>query len=329
LTSTYGFAWDSWNNKLSLFDQSGTPSTTFYEYDLSTQALTGVSHQIPLFTGLSAQIAGGAFFSLTAVGGKAVLGGLVQGTDLAAASQDHLFLMELNVTETWLTITANGSGTVPGTAKGTLDMTIHLDATGLTVGTVKTANIILNSNALNQPVLTIPVTMYVGYSISGNVYYGNTGTSKPMATNTTVTLTPGSTISTGALGYYRFNAIGNGNYTMTGATTKPWGGLQALDSIQVQRFVSGAVTFSNLQKRAGDVNKSSSVQNLDATFIRRRVSSIPVPQWTAPDWIFNGPFGTPPALQELPITVAGSDVTQELRTLCSGDVNGSYSPPAE
>jgi hypothetical protein len=239
--------------------------------------------------------------------------------------------MELNVTETWLTITANGSGTVPGTAKGTLDMTIHLDATGFTNGTVKTANIIINSNALNEPVLTIPVTMNViaGHRVSGNVYYGNTGTTKPMQTNTTVTLTPGSTVSTGAAGYYEFNSIVDGNYTITGASTKPWGGLQALDAIQVQRFVSGALTFTNLQRRAGDVNKSSSVQNLDATFIRRRVSSIAVPQWTAPDWIFNGPFGTPPALQELPITVAGSDLTQELRTLCSGDVNGSYTPPAE
>jgi hypothetical protein len=168
-----------------------------------------------------------------------------------------------------------------------------------------------------------------GHRVSGNVYYGNTGTTKPMQTNTTVTLTPGSTVSTGAAGYYEFNSIVDGNYTITGASTKPWGGLQALDAIQVQRFVSGALTFTNLQRRAGDVNKSSSVQNLDATFIRRRVSSIAVPQWTAPDWIFNGPFGTPPALQELPITVAGSDLTQELRTLCSGDVNGSYTPPAE
>lgn len=174
----------------------------------------------------------------------------------------------------------------------------------------------------------VAIPYVLGYRITGNVYYGLLN-SKPMATNTTVTLTPGTTVSTGALGYYEFTNILDGNYTMTGASTKPWGGLQALDAIQVQRFVSGAVTFTDLQKRAGDINKSSSVQNLDATFIRRRVSSIAVPQWTAPDWIFDGPFGTPPALQELPVTVSGGDVVQDLRTLCSGDVNGSYSPPAE
>jgi hypothetical protein len=173
----------------------------------------------------------------------------------------------------------------------------------------------------------IPYTL--GYKVSGNVYYGHTGIGKPMATNTTVTLSPHGTTSTTTGGYYEFISVADGNYTLGGNSSKPYGGLQALDAIQVQRFVAGAVTFTSLQRRAGDVNMSSSVQNLDATFIRRRVGSIAVPQWTAPNWIFDGPFGTPPALQGLPVTVSGSNVSVELRTLCSGDVNNSYTPPAE
>jgi hypothetical protein len=197
------------------------------------------------------------------------------------------------------------------------------------VGTyTKTINLTTNELGAKTS-YAIPVTMMVGYALSGNVYYGITGTSKPMQTNTNVICTPGPTVPTGAGGAYTIRPLANGNYGLSGSTTKPYGGLQALDAIQVQRFVAGAITFTNLQKRSADVNKSSSVQNLDATFIRRRVSSIAVPQWIAPDWIFDGPFGTPPALQDYPVTISGSNVTLLFRTVCSGDVNGSYSPPAE
>jgi hypothetical protein len=331
LSAMYGLAWDSWNNKLWVFDQSGTPASTFYEYDITTQALTGVSYLVPLQTGLTDQIAGGTFFSTSAITGKAVLGGLLQGTDAAAASQDHLILMELNVTETWLSITANGSGTVPGTSDGSIGVTVHFDATGYTNGTVKTANIVISSNALNLPVVTIPVTMNVvsGYTVSGNVYYGTTGTTKPLATNTTVTLNPHGSTATGTGGYYELNFVVDGNYKLSGSTTKAWGGLQAFDATLIARYLGSIVTFTNLQKRAADLNLSSTITAFDGTLIKRRLGSIATPQWTAPTYVFDGPFPTTPALDGLPVTVSGGNVSQELRTLCSGDLNASYTPPAE
>jgi hypothetical protein len=160
LAGMYGLAYDSWNDKLWIFDQSGTPATTFFEYDLSTNALTGLSYAVPMLSGLTDQIAGGAFYSISLVPGKAVVGGIVQGT-----ANDHLFAMELNVTETWLSITANQNGTVPGSADGSLDMTLHFDATGYAAGTVKTANINISSNASNNPVVSVPVTMTVSSGI--------------------------------------------------------------------------------------------------------------------------------------------------------------------
>lgn len=155
LTGIYGMAWDSWNGKLWLFDQSGTPGTTFFEYDMSTQALTGVSYQLPLLAGLTDQIAGGAFFSTSIVPGLAVLGGCVQGT-----ANDHVFAMELNVTETWVAITGNGSGNVPP-AGGSVNLILHFDATGYPLGTTKTANLKITSNAQNASLVTIPITMNV------------------------------------------------------------------------------------------------------------------------------------------------------------------------
>ncbi|RLC44247.1 MAG: hypothetical protein DRH57_09355, partial [Candidatus Cloacimonadota bacterium] len=61
-------------------------------------------------------------------------------------------------TEEWLSITANGSGTVPGWAKGSVDVSIRFDATGLT-DTTKTANIVITNNA--GPTEYVPVTMIV------------------------------------------------------------------------------------------------------------------------------------------------------------------------
>lgn len=228
----------------------------------------------------------------------------------------------------WLTLDGGlgVSGSI-GVGSPAINVVLGFDSS-LPVGTyTKTINLTTNELGAKTS-YAIPVTMMVGYSLSGTVYYGLLN-SKPMSTNTTVTCTPGPTVPSGAGGAYTIRPLGNGNYGISGATTKPYGGLQALDAIQVQRFVAGSITFADLQKRAGDVNKSSSVQNLDATFIRRRVSSIAVPQWTAPDWVFDGPFGVPPALQDYPVTIAGSNATLDFRALCSGDVNGSYNPPVE
>lgn len=246
----------------------------------------------------------------------------------AEANKPYLEIQYATAPALWLTI--DGMSSVAGSVAPSTSNphTVDFNSTGLPAGTYTADISVVTNEAGAKATHLIPVTLYVGYSLSGNVYYGLT-TSKPMTTNTWVICTPGPTVPTGAGGAYTVRPLDNGNYTLNGSTTKPWGGLQALDAIQVQRFVSGAVSFTNLQRRAGDVNKSSSVQNLDATFIRRRVSSIAVPQWTAPEWIFDGPFGTPPALQEYPFTISGGDLILDFRTLCSGDVNGSYSVPVE
>lgn len=61
----------------------------------------------------------------------------------------------------WLSITANGSGIVPGSARDYVDVNIHFNATDLTIGTDKTANIIIASNDPFNPEIIIPVSMHV------------------------------------------------------------------------------------------------------------------------------------------------------------------------
>ncbi len=168
-----------------------------------------------------------------------------------------------------------------------------------------------------------------GFRVYGNVYYGNTGTTKPMATNTTVTLTPGATVPTGALGYYEITGISDGSYKLYGATTKTGGGITTADGITVARFAVGIGTLTNLQLRSADVNKSNSISTSDGILVKRRAVGLSS-TWAAPVYVFDGPFGAPnPVLDGMPVTVSGSDVNKELRTICSGDVNGSFTPPAE
>ena len=101
-TGVYGIAWDDLNNMLWLFDQSGpstTYATTFVEFDISTNTATGTTYLLPMLTGSTEQIAGGAFFSTNLIPGKAILGGVTQGTP-----NDMIFAMELGDAFTWITV---------------------------------------------------------------------------------------------------------------------------------------------------------------------------------------------------------------------------------
>ncbi|MCD4696042.1 MAG: choice-of-anchor D domain-containing protein [Bacteroidales bacterium] len=155
LTGMYGLAYDESTGHLWIFDRTGTPTTTMYEYNLSTQALTGVSLQVPLLAGLTDQMNGGVFYSADLVTDKVVLGGVVQGTDL-----DNFFALELyeSGSQNWLNITSNGSGSLPG--GGSIDVTVDFDATGLAMGTY-TGNIEVSSNDPYNPLIIVPCTLEV------------------------------------------------------------------------------------------------------------------------------------------------------------------------
>jgi hypothetical protein len=150
-----------------------------------------------------------------------------------------------------------------------------------------------------------------------------------MVTNTTVTLDPLGAVTPGAGGDYVYTDVANGSYSLTGATTKGWNGSNTFDATLILRYsagVPGYDFFTNLQKRAADVNLTGTVNTFDATLISRRAASIATPQWTAPNFVFDGPY---PGLSGYPVNVAGGIGTANIKALCSGDVNGNYTPPAK
>ncbi|MCD4791229.1 MAG: hypothetical protein K8R37_14645, partial [Bacteroidales bacterium] len=163
LTGMYGLGYDEINDVLWIHNRTGTPETTFYEYDLNTQSLTGISIQVPLLTGLSGQLNGGAFYFTDLVPGKIILGGIAQGNPV-----DMYFAMELDdfINYSWLSVTNNGSGTVPG--GNSVDITIHFDATGLDLG-IYTGAVLVNSNDPDEPQVIVTCTLEVISGITVNL----------------------------------------------------------------------------------------------------------------------------------------------------------------
>ena len=163
LSGMFGFAFDETNNVLWIYNRTGSPETSFYEYDMNTQSLTGVSVQVPWLTGLTAQINGGAFLSTNLITGKKVLGGVVQGQPV-----DMFFAMELEdvFLHTWLTVSDNGSGTVTGTSS--IIVNVHFDATGLDIGTYQ-GEVVINSNDPVNPQIIVPCTLEVVAGINVNL----------------------------------------------------------------------------------------------------------------------------------------------------------------
>jgi len=100
-TSTYGFAYDpdpdGGGPKLWVFDQTTGATSTVYQWDLTTGAYTGVTHNIGLDVGSGVGIAGGLWASPDFADGLFCLGGCVQDST-APGTTDWLFAYELYTT---------------------------------------------------------------------------------------------------------------------------------------------------------------------------------------------------------------------------------------
>ena len=150
--SFYGFAYDDFlAGGPYLWGFSQNPANTLVQFDIATGLETGVFFDVGALAGSPGGSAGGMFISDACVPGYATLGCMIQN--------EWIVGLELCVTETWLSITNNGSGVVPA-AGGTIDVTVHFDATGYTAGEVKTGEIIVNSDAITGQEI-VPASMNV------------------------------------------------------------------------------------------------------------------------------------------------------------------------
>jgi DNA/RNA endonuclease YhcR with UshA esterase domain len=158
----------------------------------------------------------------------------------------------------------------------------------------------------------------VTYSVSGTLTYNNTA-STPM-TNSLVRAKDsiGAIVgsdSTDATGAYSILALPSGTYTLEGATSKPWGGVNASDALAMNRHFSGSVPLVGLRLGAADVNGNGAVNASDALTTNRRFSGG-LSSFSVGNWITERPS----------VLVSGANATQNLKMLSYADVNGSYAP---
>jgi hypothetical protein len=233
----------------------------------------------------------------------------------------------------WPVSGATGSGRTPRATNGvdTFDIRIDNDvnlfnspAPSGTFSMIGVGSQFDNSNPHTSGYQLCPrylqdLVQVVTYSVSGTLTYNNTA-STPM-TNSVVRLLDGSgavvaSDSTDSSGTYLIPGVLNGNYTLSGATGKPWGGVTATDALGATRHFTGAVPLLGLRVGAADVNGSSTITSGDALLINRRFSGT-ISSFSAGNW-----------LSEVPaVSVSGANLAQNLKMLAYGDVNGSYLPP--
>lgn len=159
------------------------------------------------------------------------------------------------------------------------------------------------------------------FSVSGVLHYDNSSLT-PIVNSQVRLLGPGgvqvATATTNASGQYVMNNVAPGSYTLTAQSSRPWGGGSASDALQISRHFSSLFNLSGLRLGAADVNATNSINTGDALLATRRYSGN-ISSFSAGDWRF----------ESIPLTVASSSVTQNIRGICYGDVNGSFLPSVQ
>ncbi|MBK7213615.1 MAG: hypothetical protein IPH88_10070 [Bacteroidales bacterium] len=176
-------------------------------------------------------------------------------------------------------------------------------------------------NFLPQSASPVWGASYWNRNITGTLTYDNTA-STPL-NNTTVYLKNQSgsiieTATTDASGNFLLHTV-DGVYVLDANCVKTWGGVGLPDVIQLRRIIASQITPTAMQSKAGDVNKSGTVSVQDVIFLRQKIALLNPVQWTISNFVFDNPT----------VTVSGSGVVQNIKSLCGGDVNNSFVPAAK
>jgi hypothetical protein len=215
-----------------------------------------------------------------------------------------------NLATTSGTITWNFQWTAP--SAGTGPVTIYCSSNAANNnGSTSGDEIYTDSYTLTESTPT--------YTVSGLLQYDNTA-STPVVSSTVRLLGAGGVVlqnsTTNSAGQYSFSNVASGSYTISAVSSRPWGGVTSADALLVTRQFNNLSNFSGLRLVAADVNGSNSLSSADALLVSRRVSGL-ITSFAAGDWKF----------ESIPITLASSNVTQNIRGICVGDVNASFQPP--
>lgn len=159
-----------------------------------------------------------------------------------------------------------------------------------------------------------------GNQLSGILTYDNLF--QTPLNNSKVLLKSGTTIvdstMTNPSGFYTFDNVPAGTYTLDGRCTKPWGGVNSTDALKIMRHFVHITLLTGLRLKVADIDGSNFVNALDALMAMQRFVEI-IGSFPTGDWAFEKPG----------ITLTGGLSTKDFKGLCIGDVDGTYTPLAK
>ncbi|MEI7982518.1 MAG: T9SS type A sorting domain-containing protein, partial [Bacteroidota bacterium] len=169
-----------------------------------------------------------------------------------------------------------------------------------------------------RPFIELPYLVTDSMKLSGAVKYANTASSS-MNNATLKIKTIGNTevgsAVTNSSGAFAFARVKSGSYHLTIAPAEPWGGVNSTDALLILFHFSHISLLNSIKLAAADVNNSGFVNATDALLVMKRfVGQIPA-------------FPSGDAFMEIDtLMVNGNQVTNNLKMIWFGDVNGSFIP---
>ncbi len=121
---------------------------------------------------------------------------------------------------------------------------------------------------------------------------------------------------TDSTGVFSFTGLDPGVCELQAACFLPWGGVNATDALIILKHFTGITLLEGLKATAADVDASGFINATDALMAAKRFTGL-ISAFPAGDWISEHPqLILPP----------GAAVIQDIRCLCTGDVDGTYFP---
>lgn len=124
------------------------------------------------------------------------------------------------------------------------------------------------------------------------------------------------TTTTDISGYYKFENLNNGTYSIEPSTTRTPGNIDATDALLINKNFVKLYTFpDNLRKKAADVNGDNNVNSTDGLFISKYFVKI-ITSFTAGKWYY----------EPLAFTINCQNATLNIKAICIGDASGGFKP---